>query len=270
MRPVLLLLWLAVPASADVLLSEPFTEVSADYANAPVHMNGGTMVASGVSFSDRRSVFPHLLAQIFFRPGPPSVSPTESHEIYRHEGFYYTTTIIETTQKPQAQIDRELADATAKYHQTLADLDSFSDYYTDVAIWWPQEGLGNVRGGSFAMSLSIVTLPSVFSIEAGIGWQYMKSDVCTPTCRYKFLGMPVRGIVALGRLGWVEAGVDWNWRNISGDDDADPMSTTSTRSRAHVSLTLNPIDRLFVRGEVFDTFGEWSHPGYGVSVGGRL
>ncbi len=76
--------------------------------------------------------------------------------------------------------------------------------------------------------------------------------------------MPLTVVVALGRLGKVEAGVGWNWRQSKLED------TLVQPYPMHLGLTIDLLDRVFVRGQVSTSIEDRGHAGLSLELGGRI
>lgn len=268
-------------ANAEVFLDDSMIELSAEYTYQPVTFLGqmDQAVGTGVHFEDRNGVFARFVARSLKPPDreaddPYQYSETGKATTYLGGGVYQTTTFIKATLKPGYATPEQ---REARHREKLAhanEVAGFNDYSTEIRVWEP--GLGgdrlasNIKGGAFGMTTSLVRIDR-YSLETGVRWEawHTTDDVCTGAngalpCRYKFFGMPISLLVSLGWLGRIELGYDFNWRSNRREEGL------SVVSPIRASLTIDILNRAFVRARAHTTRDDVTNPGFAVEIGGRL
>lgn len=266
-------------ARAEVFLDDSTIELSADYAYQPVTFVNQVdpSVGTGVHFEDRNGVFARFVFRMLFPPDksvddPYTWKETGKTASYLGGGVVETTTFYEGTlkegYKTREEREERHREKLARANATLA----LNDYSTEIRVWQPNEGDGalasNIKGGAFGMTTALFRTHRV-SFETGLRWESWRSDTCmtttgAQTCAYKFFGMPLGVLISLGRLGRVELGYDFNWRANIREDGSSKVSPI------RASLTIDLFSRVFVRGRALTTVDDFTHPGFGLEVGGRI
>ena len=273
-RSLLVVLLLCAPARADVFPDDPLIEVSAAYEYAPIRFSGELepVIGNAIRVTDRNGLFARAVVRFLSPPPSTQVSPTEARTVIDYQHTYYgiygdiTTTISheEIRERSPEEIQKLTNERIAERGRIL----SLNNYHTEVVVYSPQRDPANARGGSFNMRSTVVG-NSRFSIELGVGYGTLKSNVCRADdeskCRYKFWGPVLRVMISLGRLGAIDFGYDYNFTRVGASG---PYGSAWDPIR--IGLTLNPIDRLFVRAKVIDAPYDLGKPGYGLEIGGRL
>jgi len=262
-------------AGADVLPDDAVIEVSAEYDWAPIRFDGQTspVIGNAIHVQDRNGLFARAVVR-FLNPPPPVAEPspyevtataTRTHTYY---GIFVTVTSTTYDVKVRERTPEEIQGIIDANRAERAEIMSLRNYHTEVTVYTPQQSNANARGGSFNMRTTVAG-NSKFSLELGAGYGSLRSDVCRNPdpvgCRYRFWGIPVRVMISLGRLGSIDLAYDYNFDRVG---EKGPYGTAWDPIR--VALTLNPIDRLFVRGKVIDSPYDLTKPGFGIEVGGRL
>lgn len=250
-------------------------EIGLEYSVSPIRFDGEVdpVVATGVHVTDRNGLFTRALVMFLFPP-PSGALPSDQElistesRVHRVYGADYAAEVTTTTETYRELSMEERLAIQAENLRARDRIQGFRGYHTELRVFDPRDGRSNTRGASFNMRLSLAASRR-FSIETGFGWARINSDGCAPAdltrCRYRFLGLPVRVMVSLGRLGSLDFGYDYNLRTVG---VAKPYSTGWDPFR--VALTLNPFDRIFVRGAVISAPQTFLEPGFSVEVGGRL
>ena len=259
--------WVATPARAEVFLGDPVIEVGAEYGSGPLHFGGqfDPVQTTAIHVTDRNGLFAKAVFKTLGADQGAPLDPEHHHyevRVWENLGVAVVKDTI-TYDSPEEMQRREAE--RAKYR---AAFDAFNAFNTELFVYVPRDGTSNTRGASFGMTAAVIGSGNL-RIETGLRWSYIKAPVCgsemdPTTCNSKFIGMPLRAVISLRRLGMFEVGIDWNWRR------RDNQGETQNRTPLHATLTLNPLDRVFVRGRVLDTTSDLGKPGFAIELGGRL
>lgn len=266
---VLLLAASALPASrarANVELGDSVIEVGVTYGSAPVHFAGehGALQTTSLHVSDRNGAFGKFIVGIL-GSGNEEIDPV--HRSYAVKTWEYLgiTVVKETI---SVDTPEQYAARVAERDRRQAAFRAFNGYTTELEVFMPRDGTSDARGAAFGITAAVYGNGYV-RFETGLHWSYVKGPVCGPaaaptTCASAFIGMPARVTVSLRRYGWVDAGIGWNWRQKAEE------GVRQNRTPIQAGITLNPIDRLYVRGHVLSTTQDITRPGFSIEVGGRL
>ncbi len=257
----------APPATADVELADSVIEVGLTYGSAPQHFGGEhePLTTTSLHVTDRNGAFGKFLMALLNAPSDAAIDPAHHH--YEEKTWEYLgVTVVKDT--VTYDTPEELAARYAERARRQREFAAFNGYTTEFEIFAPEDRTSNTRGAAFGITAALFGNGYV-RFETGVHWSYIKGPVCGPeaaptTCASGFAGIPARVTVALPRLGWLDVGVGWNWRHKLEE------GVRQNRNPVQLGLTLNPIDRVYLRAHVLSTTQDLTHPGFVVEVGGRL
>lgn len=270
---ILGVLWLSQPgrAHADVTAADSVIEAGALYAHAPTQFEGQhePMVATGLRFAERAGVIGLLLAELIGRRGS-SYCPTRV-VIDGEMQCQSTATLVKETRLRRFYAYRytpySAADDVASRRANRPGQWNF-----EVELYQPALDRGNARGFATGFTVVVYGDEGPFHVEMGIGYRRMTADVCGPEaaptpCRFHFLGVPVRAWYDLGRLGHLEVAWDANAMSFLGDETRPPGSHASP---VRAGITVDVVDRLFVRAGAHASPKTITEPGFSLEAGLRL
>jgi hypothetical protein len=262
-------------AAADVYPDDAVIEVGLEYAQSPIRFDDEreAVVATSLHFTDRNGVFARELAR--FLDPPPAPGPVSDEEvtetvtgIYRFYGVGYQGRIVATEVTHRTRTPEEKARLQAEKDDQRERMLGRRAFHTEVQVYVPREDQSNTRGVAINMRMRVAGNPYI-SLEVGVGYTSITSDVCTTNnvvdCEYLFYGLPLRVVVPIKGRGMFQLGWDYN---IHATSNPKPYHIGWNPIRA--SVTLNPVDRLFVRGTGFASPQALGELGFGVEIGGRL
>ena len=256
----------APPASADVRLDDSVIEVGATYGSAPGHFVGehAALTTTSLHVRDRNGAFGKFIVGIL-GSGHEEVDPVHHH--YQEKTWEYLgITVVKDT--ITVDTPEEYAAHIAERDRREAAFRAFNGYTTELEIFMPEDGISVARGAAFGITAAVYGNSRV-RFETGLHWSYVKGPVCgtaaaPTTCASGFIGMPLRVTVSLGRVGLIDAAIGYNFRRKLEE------GVHQNRTPIDAGVTLNPIDRLYLRGHLLSTTQDVTHPGFVVEVGGRL
>jgi hypothetical protein len=270
----------ASTASAEVFLDDSTIEVSGEYTYQPVTFVNQTEASTGtgVHFEDRNGVFARFVVKLLrgapdrSKDDPYQWSETGKTTSYLSGGIYETTTFFKGTLKEGYKTPEEREERHREKLARASAIDAFNDYSTEVRVWKPRDTddalASNIEGAAIGMTTSLLRTHRV-SLETGVRWEDWRSNTCmdangASTCRNQFFGMPITVLVSLGWLGRAEVGYDFNWRANGRIDGVSKVSPI------RASLTIDILNRAFVRARALTTVDDFTNPGFALEVGGRI
>ncbi|HUH04291.1 MAG TPA: hypothetical protein VML75_19975 [Kofleriaceae bacterium] len=151
------------------------------------------------------------------------------------------------------------------------------EYQMDLQIYWPQ-GDGLTQGRGFSWSITPFTWTSREPGEP-IGWSFelafllshIRGDVGPmdemtgdrQSQSYSNFGMPIRFVVPVTRLGYLDVQYDWNWLGWG-------RRGAGAESALRLSATINPVERGYLRGGVVSSEITGPEIGYTLEAGLRF
>lgn len=260
-------LWPA-PAHADdeiPLLRDSYYEVGPIYWKGGISFNveHDPFTATGVHIYERNGIGGKLVATSFVAI-LLAMGRSDTEYLGSSYGVDYRVDYY------RVKSPEEIAAEDAARSQAIDDT-AANEYQMDVQIFWPHDDDSKAKGWSWSVwPFSWTT--DYFTAEVGILMERISGPFCKDPmtmelrgCRYSNFGTPIRIAVPITRFALADIQWDANWLALG--DDSDFISHSSP---LRASLTLQPIDRLFVRGGLMASTTDTEKLGVVLEAGVRF